>query len=752
MSTRQRLLRFFYFFPFQLVILHLKKNYFALLLWVVLFAFATGSIATKFGIPSLFLYPEYMGLVNIWSYGILGFALGGFIVAFHIYSYVNHSFRFPFLATLSRPFFKFMLNNFIIPLAFLITYIWCSVDFMRHTELLPEQEIWTNIAGFLGGNMVALFIAVLYFYPTNKDVYKITGRDQAFYEKVRESRQKEFRKSRRWYLNRRKSSHWRVETYLKHPFKIGLARDPSHYGQETLRRVFLQNHLNATVFQIAVIITFLAIGAYQDNPFFVIPAAASACLLFTMILMVLTILQSWLKGWTASLIVALLLLINFLSAHYQFFNVPNQAYGLDYKSAPAPYTREVLNQLHSNADLAEQDKNGTIRLLDTWLQRQRLSKGDSSYKPKMLLINTSGGGLRSAMWTFTSLQHIDSLLDYSLMQRTQLLTGSSGGTIGAAYYRELRLRSDSLSPPLSSDEYINRISSDLLNPILLSLATNDIFIRFRSRTLSGNSYPLDRGMVFEQHLNLNTDQVLNKKITDYEEPVQQGKTPMMILSPSVINDGRRMLICSQPISYLTYVDPVKTKQLNIYSENVEFNRFFADYGAEDLQMTTALRMNSTFPYILPNTSLPTQPPVEVMDAGLRDNFGMKISLQYLNVFQDWIEQNTSGVVILQIRDTEKNARIKSRRSSLLQRFTSPINSFYGNYFKDQDFNIDQMLKLAQNSFEVPIVLIPVELEYSYQEQISLSWHLTQLEKQRILRSLRSPTNQANIQRLQVLLE
>ena len=65
---------------------------------------------------------------------------------------------------------------------------------------------------------------------------------------------------------------------------------------------------------------------------------------------------------------------------------------------------------------------------------------DKKEKPKLILINTSGGGIRSMSWTFNILSHVDSLLGGELMEHTALITGSSGGLIGASYYRELYLQ------------------------------------------------------------------------------------------------------------------------------------------------------------------------------------------------------------------------------------------------------------------------------------------------------------------------
>ena len=66
-------------------------------------------------------------------------------------------------------------------------------------------------------------------------------------------------------------------------------------------------------------------------------------------------------------------------------------------------------------------------------------------------------------------------------------------------------------------------------------------------------------------------------------------------------------------------------------------------------------MNATYPYILPSVWLPTHPVIDVMDAGLRDNYGQETSLRFLHVFKDWINENTSGVLIIQIRAMQKGS-------------------------------------------------------------------------------------------------
>lgn len=742
---------FWYSFPFQLLVLHLKRNHFLLLFWILLIAIITESFATKFGIPSLFLAPEYRGVVGMRSYAILGFSLGGFIMAFNIYTYINHAHRFPFLGTLSRPFFKFCINNFIIPIGFIITYIWCSSVYLSNVELKTGLEIFLDMAAFILGNALFIILATIYFFPTNKNIFKITGISEEEMERRLEKRRKS-RHANKLYIDNSDKPRWRVDTYLVNPFKISLTRESKHYDKATLEKVFYQNHVNASLFESIIVLAFFFIGAFQYNEIFIIPAAASGCLVFTVILMAISILMSWLKGWTLSFLVVFFVIINATSSHFDFLNQSNFAYGLNYDKAPVRYDLKTIDSLNNDLVRVNNDIDHHVGILKSKFGEDGHGGRRGREKPKLVIINTSGGGLRSTLWTVRVLQYTDSITRGKLFDKTALITGSSGGVIGASYYRELKLREDSLPEPIYSPIYREKVASDILNRVLFTFATNDIFIRFRHATVDGKSYILDRGKTFENQFNRNTDYILDKKVSDYYKPVALGKVPPVVMAPSVVNDGRRLLISSQPLSFLAYDFPDMRENLNLLHENIEFSRLFSQHDAQDLKFTSALRMNSTFPYILPYAGLPTEPEIEVMDAGLRDNFGTKITAQYLYVFRDWIEENCSGVVVLQIRDTKKFSEPAPENSTIMDRLLNPIGSFYGNYFNDQDYNMDQILKLSEAWLDVPVYRVPLELRYEREEQIALSWHLAEVEKHKINSAINKPHNRRAIEKLMELID
>src|SRR5699024_6025752 len=126
-------------------------------------------------------------------------------------------------------------------------------------------------------------------------------------------------------------------------------------------------------------------------------------------------------------------------------------------------------------------------------------------------------------------------------------------------------------------------------------------------------------------------------------------------SPTIVNDGRRLMICSQPVSFLQLTNELDEKiGMHPQLENVGFLHYFHRNTPEDIQFSTVLRMNATFPYIMPMVTLPTEPQMLVMDAGIRDNYGTKTTIRYILALRNWIKKNTSGVIVLQIRDTKKS--------------------------------------------------------------------------------------------------
>ncbi len=719
-----------------------------MIFWLVLFGIVNGSVASKYGVSFLFLSPEYFDRVNFLSYFIVGFAVGGFIMAFNISSYIMNGYRFPFIATLYNPFLKYCINNSVLPFTFVATYLYKVYQFQLSEKVFATVHILFLESGFLAGLILFVFLSVSYFFTINKDIYKMFGvrGQEAIRERERIGKQRLEWKN----LNLIKESRdWYVETYWTLPFVNRLVRPVRHYKKEMLRKVFKQNHQNAFFFVLICTVTLFVLSFFQDKPFFIIPAGASILLLFTMFIMLTSALYVWIRGWASLLLILIFLTVNGLYK-LDVFNNSNKAYGLNYDTVKASFTNSVLDKMNCDSLQREADIRYTIEILNKW-RLKNISANEK--KPKLVLINAPGGGLRASLWTFYSLQYADSVLGGELLKHTELITGSSGGMIGAAYLRELYWRKQ--TGRLNSthfSEYVNNMGKDVLNPIAFSLAVNDFFFPLQKVKKGSFQYNKDRGYAFEWKLNLNTDGILNRSLHDYLQPEKEAILPLMIFSPTVANDGRKLFISAQPISYLCQNYFTQNAHVQPLYDGIEYSRFFEPQGAQNTRFSSVLRMSATFPYVSPIVSLPSEPRIEVLDAGMRDNFGLETSLKFLFAFRNWITSNTSGVVIIQIRDKKKESPIDENPTrDILQNAVLPLGLLYSNLFNIQDLNQNQLLQYASLWFDQQVDIINLEMKRTKVDNISLSWHLTNNEKSRILESVNLKENQQSIQKLKELL-
>ncbi|HIA06832.1 MAG TPA: hypothetical protein EYN71_09060 [Flavobacteriales bacterium] len=743
--------RVYYFFPFQLFLALIKKNILLLLFWAILAGIITKQIGVKYGIPYLFLSPEYDGQVGFLSFFFIGLCLGAWIMTFNIASYVTNGSRFPFIATLNRPFLKYSINNLIVPVAFLISYTRLIIRFQAYEELQSSKAIAIDLLGFYAGLSLFLLFAYVYFFSTNKNVFQLFGfkRSTESQETIAKLNEQE-RKNKERILFRmlipslKWAREWKVLTYIASPWRISLSRQSDHYGKEMIVRVFNQNQNNAAWFQLLLFGILLIVGFFQDLPAFQIPAGGSIILLFTIILMILTVLQTWLRGWFTAVALGLAILFNY-SAKLDMFDFKNKAYGLNYEIDKTKYTNAVVNEQGSNIDLYVEDIAKGKEVLEAWKAK---NMGANGQLPKLVIICASGGGLKSSVWTYHLMRTADEITDGEFFKRTHLLTGSSGGTIGMSYYRELYLRNleDKPSPPAS--QAIENISKDLLNPIAASFTLSDMFMKLRTVKVDGYTYTKDRGYAFEAQLNKNTNWVMDKSLKDYAEPEISAKIPTLILSPTIVNDGRRLIISSQPVSYLVHNTSSVLINNQPSIEEVEYSRLFWRQDADNLKFTSALRMNATFPFIMPLVTLPSEPAIEIIDAGARDNYGMKTAMKFIFSFRNWLKENTSGIVIVQIRERSKEPKIKgSKERTILANISKPVGSFYENLFNVQDFTNDQLIQYTSKWYEGKIDVIDFQLEIEKGGRISLSWHLTNKEKRQIVEAMELPDNRIAMRRL-----
>ncbi len=731
----------FYSFPIQLVLVHAKKHHFLLLFWVFLTLLVTSTIGQHYGVNYLYLDPEYLGEVDFLSFFIVGLALGGFLVTWNITAYILHAHRFPFLATIHRPFGVFMLNNSLIPLTFLTVYIYCLVSFQRDDEFASTQMVLSNVLGLVAGIVAIIFMAGTYFFQTNKDIWQILGLR-------REDEALDLQMTTAGENTLPTMLSWRVDTYVNTRLRPRIVRSVAHYDVAMLLKVYRQHHGNAVFVEVTGLVLLLGLGLLIDYEFFRVPAGASVLVLFGLLVALTGAFSYWIRGWRAAMYVALVLGLNALMQH-DLFKYANHAYGLNYEAQPAAYTLERLDSL-SSPGIRARDRAHWEAILNNWAAKH---PGTGGRKPKMVLINASGGGLRAGLFTTKVMQQADSLCNGHLMDHSFLLSGASGGMLGLAYYRQVAwLARQDTSVHKYGPEHGDAMASDMLNPIFFTIVVNDLFLPWQHFEVAGREYRKDRAYIFEQTFNRSTDSILSHPLSYFRDAELRQEMPCMVLSPTIINDGRKCYISPHPVSWLTRPANIDLSLRQPQVDGIDFVSFYQEQGADSLLLTSALRMNATFPYILPNVALPSNPLTEVMDAGLRDNFGLETSTRFIHQFSDWLNEHTSGVVLMEIRGHEQFEMIEDYQGqSFLDKIFSPVGNLIANWSEIQDYQHDFLIDYASEALNGKLEVLVFEYTPAEgAEKASVSLHLTRRERYDILHATSSAQNRAEFQRLQAM--
>ncbi|MEO8415116.1 MAG: hypothetical protein ABI472_15720 [Ginsengibacter sp.] len=713
---------FYYSFPVQLLLLHFRKFQVLLVFWFILFFTITGNFLKIFGANTLFLAPEYLGNVNAAGGAITGVATGIFMMSWNITTFILHSKRFRFLATNSKPFLKYCLNNAIIPTGFLVVYFFEAFYFDRKMELIPLAEFVAIAAGFTGGFLLVLVTSFAYFFTADR---RIVRTFQPGFTDFGESKKSE--KSDETFAEN--NFGLPVGYYLTTRFRLNKARKVGHYSQGFLDTIFKRHHVSAIITIMLAFIFMIFIGFFLDYKIFQVPAAASILVLFALLMAVIGSLSYFLRSWSILFVIFLFILLNMLY-QYNIIDPRNKAFGLDYTNKSRPeYSLRGLEELNTPSKISA-DENNMIGILNRWKEKQ------GEEKPLMIVFNFSGGGVRSATFAMNILGQLDSISHGTIMKKTVLMSGASGGMLAAAYFRELsRLKSNGENIDLQNIKYINDISKDLLNPVFSSMIARDLLSPAQKFSVGPYRYVKDRGYAFEQKLSANTRNLLDKNIGFYQHDESSAHIPLMILNSVITRDLKKMIISTQPLSFMmqaTFTDSIS--KIN-GPDAVDFAAMFKKENPMNLRLLTALRMNATYPYILPNVWLPSKPVIDVMDAGLRDNYGQETSLRFLHVFKDWINTNTRGVLIIQIRATQKGSWDNTfENGGITSIFTKPFSMLQTNWFKLQDYFQDDEITYAQNIdnnfHRVAFMYIPEQEERG----APINFHLTAREKKEVIAS------------------
>ncbi|MDI9358159.1 MAG: hypothetical protein QM528_04375 [Phycisphaerales bacterium] len=741
-----------YSFPIQLFILSFRKR--QILTCFILFVFlALGEeVLVKYGAVYLFVSPEYLGSVSFLSKFILGAGFGFFIISWNITGYVLLVDNMEFLAVHKNPFVVYCCNNFILPLLLLIRYQ-LAVYAHIHDTVLPV-DITINILhgiGFWGGFILIVSISVAYFKRIDRTVEKRQSMDEHL-QIIKKTDAPTGEGQYVQHVYRSSPSQLKVKWIITPALQIKRPRSTKHYSEKYIRDTIFKYNTSAIIPIFFVFLGGMIVGFFPDNRYLQIPAGASTLLFMSILMATAGVITVLFRNWTMPLLIVCFIVISIL-VNQGIIKNSSKAFGLAYdKSDTWPlYTHSSLDKLASTTNM-DNDKKEFINRLEHWKRMQQSSK------PDMYLIDISGGGNRSAAFAFATMQMLDSILHGQLMRKTFLINGASGGMLAASYYRELFLQKTINKQPidLQDKSYYYNVCKDLLNPIFSAFITRDLLGPVIDFKIGNKTYNQGRGYAFEHEFDANTNYVFHSKnINSYLAPEDSGLIPTIIFNTTITRDLRSFLICSRPVRFLMKeADIADTERHSpiVFQDidMIDFNSFFKKQEGDSLNFLTAIRMNASFPLILPSVILPSRPNLLAMDAGVRDNLGQNTTLRFLEHFRDWISTNVNKVVLIQISD-----RVLSSWDNIFE--PSNIISFALNDALAASENNEtlQHFFLRSNlhitSFSYPnLVFVPFVFSLNDKTKVSLSFHLTDREKELIQNSTYRIHNQKGFSKIKSL--
>ena len=260
-----------------------------------------------------------------------------------------------------------------------------------------------------------------------------------------------------------------------------------------------------------------------------------------------------------------------------------------------------------------------------------------------MIVTAAGGGIQAGAWAARVLEGLDEELRKSpgppLRDRLALVSGVSGGSMGALYYGAYRA-APATATAQSLQSSLDEIASALVGTDHLR------------RVLSWPARP-DRGAALEHTWAARLPRTGTDDYTlrSWSHKVwafaQQGDTepfPAFLFNTTVVETG-------QPAAFVTTQFP-SLEYRKTYAKNLKqsavvesVNRLFElstdeqPESADDvgLQMATAARLSATFPYVSPATTLKiaASKPYHLVDGGYYDVYGLAAVTQWLD---DALEQ------------------------------------------------------------------------------------------------------------------
>lgn len=272
------------------------------------------------------------------------------------------------------------------------------------------------------------------------------------------------------------------------------------------------------------------------------------------------------------------------------------------------------------------------------------------------------------------------------------------------------------------------ISADMLNPVAWTFVTNDLLIPASIEIMPGMKTRLTRGIMLEIQIARSTGIEMSVTLEDIGRVASEGYAPHFVTELFVEGKHSREEVSSLAV----YGHP----------DDGSFIYGFEECGSDKpailrVPLVKVMRASANVPFISPKLYVATNVREKILDGGLVDNYGFLPVANFLMEWMDILKRNFDNIVIIMIRQEWKK---EDKTEGVLS--YPYVRGLFASQRSHQDV-LKKMLEVMSNG---KLCFFTFELPES-RKKVSLSWHLTAMEKKFIYESLHDSTIKYDLERV-----
>jgi hypothetical protein len=262
----------------------------------------------------------------------------------------------------------------------------------------------------------------------------------------------------------------------------------------------------------------------------------------------------------------------------------------------------------------------------------------SAFPRHPLVVAAAGGGIQAGAWAARALQGIDEALGRlapaAFRDRLALVTGVSGGSMGAMYYGAYRDLDAATATERSMAPSLDEVASALIGP--------DLLRAFWIPVGHGRGAALERSWASrlpEESSRVTLAAWADKTRQFALRTAGAPPFPAFLFDTTIVETGQAMAFATSQFptrAYRVAFDRAAKQSPLAESANLVFGLSKGDEthgGPVAVEVATAARLSAAFPFVSPAATLEIDggnPRFHLVDGGYYDNYGLVVTSQWLD--------------------------------------------------------------------------------------------------------------------------